>query len=121
MWIESFVQMRMHVSAMMAARSSLKVSIRLFQYDYVLFMHTAVDCGILLNPENGMVIVTATTFDSTASYSCNGSNYLLVGAAERTCQANGMWSESVPQCSELRHYSILFWQSSFCYYLQILN
>ena len=74
------------------------------------FVNAVVDCGILQNPANGTVTVAETTFGSTASYSCSGSNYLLVGAAERTCQANGMWSESIPKCSELWHYSILFRQ-----------
>ena len=83
------------------------VSIKFLQYNFVLlFMHAVVDCGSLQNPTNGTVSVTGTTFGSTASYSCSGSNYLLVGAAERTCQANGMWSESVPQCSELWQYIV---------------
>ena len=60
------------------------------------------DCGFLPNPVNGMVSVTETTVGSTASYSCNGSNYLLVGAAERTCQADGMWSGSAPDCGKLQ-------------------
>ena len=59
------------------------------------------DCGSLQNPENGMVTVAETTFGSTASYSCSGSNYLLVGAAERTCQADGTWSGSAPECGKL--------------------
>ena len=78
------------------------VSIKFLQYNFVfLLMHAVVDCGSLQNPANGMVTVTETTLGSTARYSCSDSNYLLVGAAERTCQVNGMWSESVPQCSEL--------------------
>ncbi len=58
------------------------------------------DCGSLQDPENGMVTVTETTFGSTASYSCSGSIYRLVGAAVRTCQADGMWSDSDPECGE---------------------
>ena len=67
----------------------------------VAFTYAVIDCGSLQNPENGMVTVTETTFGSTASYSCSGSNYLLVGAAERTCQADGMWSGSAPECGKL--------------------
>ena len=67
-------------------------------------MHAVVDCGSLQDPENGMVTVTETTFGSIASYSCSGSNYLLMGAAERTCQADGMWSGSVPICGKLQQY-----------------
>ena len=65
-------------------------------------MHSVVDCGSLQDPENGMVTVTETTVGSTANYSCSGSNYLLVGAAERTCQADGMWSGSAPECGKLQ-------------------
>ena len=64
--------------------------------------YAVVDCGNLQDPENGMVTVTETTFESTASYSCNGSNYLLVGATVRTCQANGIWSGSAPECGKLQ-------------------
>ena len=64
-------------------------------------MYAVVDCGSLQNPANGIVSVAETTFGSTASYSCSGSNYLLVGAAERTCQADGMWSGSAPECGKL--------------------
>ena len=58
------------------------------------------DCGILENPVNGTVSVTETTTSSTASYSCSGSNYVLMGDAVRTCQADGMWSGSAPTCGE---------------------
>ena len=65
------------------------------------FINAVINCGTLQNPENGMATVTETTFGSTANYSCSGSNYLLVGAAERTCLANGMWSGSAPECGTL--------------------
>ncbi len=82
----------------------------LFQYNCVLvyITHAVIDCGSLQDLENGEVAVTETTIGSTASYSCSGSNYRLVGVAVRTCQADGVWSESAPQCSEFLHYSILF-------------
>ncbi|CAI8013734.1 CUB and sushi domain-containing protein 2, partial [Geodia barretti] len=50
-----------------------------------------VDCGELMDPENGAVNVTNTTFNSTATYSCNG-GYNLVGDATRTCLASASWS-----------------------------
>ena len=67
----------------------------------VAFTYAVIDCGSLQNPENGLVTLTETTVGSTASYSCSGSNYDLVGAAERTCQADGMWSGSAPECGKL--------------------
>ena len=56
-----------------------------------------VDCGNLTNPMNGMVTLTTTTFESTATYSCN-MNYVLSGAMTRMCRADGTWSGSDPNC-----------------------
>ena len=59
---------------------------------------TAVECGTLTNPTNGQVTYTGrTTFGQTATYSCNR-GYNLVGDNTRTCQANGVWSGSIPIC-----------------------
>jgi hypothetical protein len=58
---------------------------------------TMVDCGALLNPTNGTVAVSASTFGSTATYSCS-TGYQLSGVATRTCQASGAWSGSAPSC-----------------------
>ena len=57
----------------------------------------AVDCGTLINPQNGQVTLTATTFMSTATYSCNA-GYNLSGSATRTCEASGTWSDTAPTC-----------------------
>jgi hypothetical protein len=57
-----------------------------------------VDCGPLSKPSNGTVDVTATTYNSTATYSCTTTGYTLSGDAGRTCQANGTWSGSAPTC-----------------------
>ena len=62
---------------------------------------TAADCGSLANPANGSVALTMTTFGSMASYSCSERNNLL-GDAVRTCQADGMWSDSAPVCGKLQ-------------------
>lgn len=56
-----------------------------------------VDCGPLGSPSNGNVSVAATTFGSTATYTCN-SGYTLSGDASRTCEGSGSWSGSVPSC-----------------------
>ena len=60
----------------------------------------AADCGNLINPANGNVALTLTTYDSTADYSCSDSN-VLVGDAVRTCQADGMWDGTAPTCGKL--------------------
>ena len=61
---------------------------------------TAVVCGVLSNPVNGQVSTTGTTFGQTATYTCNA-GYSLVGGGTRTCQANEMWSGSVPTCQRM--------------------
>ena len=59
---------------------------------------TAVDCGNLTDPANGIVNHTAgTTFGQTATYSCD-TDYNLVGDRARTCQATGNWSGNAPTC-----------------------
>ena len=57
-----------------------------------------VDCGGLMDPENGAVTVTNITFNSTATYSCND-GYILVGDTTRTCLASGLWSGTAPLCT----------------------
>ncbi len=67
---------------------------------HIFIVYTAADCGSLMNPANGSVSLTMTTFGSMASYSCSNPTILL-GDAMRTCQADGMWSGSVPECGKL--------------------
>ena len=56
-----------------------------------------VDCGSLANPKFGRVVLTGTTFGSTATYSCQ-KGYELVGSSTRRCEANGRWSGVAPVC-----------------------
>ena len=63
-----------------------------------LFIYIVVSCGDLPNPRFGRVVLTGTTFGSTATYSCQG-GYILVGGLTRTCQANGQWSGQAPVCN----------------------
>ena len=58
---------------------------------------TVVDCGSLMDPVNGAVSLTNTTYNSTATYSCND-GFNLVGDTTRTCLASGNWSDSAPTC-----------------------
>lgn len=58
-----------------------------------------VDCGQLLNPENGFVVYETgyTLYGHTVQYSC-GPNYTLNGPVNRTCTENGYWSDTEPEC-----------------------
>ena len=59
---------------------------------------SAVDCGSLPAPDNGQVNVSATTFNSTATYSCDA-GYELNGNQSRTCLFSGNWSGNEPSCT----------------------
>ncbi|KAH3700423.1 hypothetical protein DPMN_075399 [Dreissena polymorpha] len=56
------------------------------------------DCGSL-TINNGVVTLSnrATTFNETATYTCN-TGYHLTEEAVRTCEASGRWSMSAPTC-----------------------
>ena len=71
---------------------------------YVIKLHyksistVSVDCGSLINPNNGLVDTSpGTTFGSTATYTCD-TGYTLSGSQSRTCGADGNWTSSVPFC-----------------------
>ncbi len=55
------------------------------------------DCGALTDPAHGAVSAASTTGGAMASYTCD-TGYTLVGAAMRTCQADGTWSGAAPTC-----------------------
>ena len=82
-------------------------------------LHIGVDCGTLVDPTNGLVAVTDTIFNSTATYSCNN-GYNLVGDTTRTCLASGSWSDTAPTCTGLFHYSQIS-KSHIGVYLQLLT
>lgn len=63
----------------------------------LLILVLVVRCGPLGDPQNGAVTVTSSTFGSVAIYSCDA-GFQLVGATQRTCQADGFWSSSEPLC-----------------------
>ena len=62
----------------------------------------AVDCGPLIAPTNGTVILTNTTFGSTVTYSCD-TGYTLNGGSTRTCQSGRTWSGAAPTCGGKRN------------------
>ncbi|XP_019850127.1 PREDICTED: CUB and sushi domain-containing protein 3-like [Amphimedon queenslandica] len=61
-----------------------------------------IDCGGLLNPLNGRVLLTGTDAGSRATYSCN-EGFVLQGPQRRVCQANGQWSGRDPTCIPRRN------------------
>ena len=65
---------------------------------YHVSISTAVDCGALTDPENGLVDTSSgTTIGSTATYTCD-TGYTLSGSQTRTCGADGNWIYSEPLC-----------------------
>jgi hypothetical protein len=58
-------------------------------------------------PANGQVVTYDNGLQVTVVYDCNN-EYKLLGAANRTCMANGQWSESLPQCYEIHALSVTF-------------
>ena len=63
-----------------------------------LFCLIVVDCGSLADPVFGEVQTSGTTFNSTATYSCNDGYNLVDGDMMRTCLASGSWSGTPPTC-----------------------
>ncbi|XP_072444221.1 sushi, von Willebrand factor type A, EGF and pentraxin domain-containing protein 1 isoform X6 [Chiloscyllium punctatum] len=57
-------------------------------------------CGIPGIPTNGTTEGTEFTFGEKVVYSCN-KGYVLSGAAEISCLANGSWSHETPTCEPL--------------------
>ena len=62
------------------------------------FVSVGISCGQPASLSNGRVDTSAgTSFGDVARYSCD-TGYTRIGPAERTCQADGEWSGSVPTC-----------------------
>ena len=64
----------------------------------MLFYIAAINCGDPGTPTNGQHSLSSTTYNSVVTYTCDV-GYTLQGANSRTCQADGQWSGSVPQCT----------------------
>ena len=65
---------------------------------FILFCLTVADCGFLEDPENGAVMLSGSTVDSTATYECDAGYVLVGGEDTRMCQENGEWSGTAPSC-----------------------
>ena len=61
-----------------------------------LLLTTAV-CPDMLNPANGIMIMTGTAVGDTATYTCDP-GHELVGAPTLTCLGDGQWSDPPPVC-----------------------
>ena len=79
----------------------------LIHHYHVLYSHqlysaivssAAIDCGDPGTPTNGQRSLSSTTYNSVVTYTCDV-GYTLQGSNSRTCQSDGQWSESVPQCN----------------------
>ncbi|KAI8498132.1 hypothetical protein Bbelb_240760 [Branchiostoma belcheri] len=55
-------------------------------------------CPTLTAPPNGALSTTATSYQTVVTFTCN-TGYMLNGAADATCQADGTWSNPVPTCT----------------------
>lgn len=60
----------------------------------------AVDCGQLPPPKDGSVSVVGTSYGSKAFYKCS-LGFDMVGVADRTCGASGVWSGDQPLCQRV--------------------
>ena len=77
---------------------------------YSLPAYSAVDCGDPGTPTNGERSLSRTIYNSVVTYTCDV-GYTLQGSNSRTCQSDGLWSGSVPQCScELGSKIAIIWQ-----------
>ena len=66
-----------------------------------------IDCGNLLAPDNGDIMITTTTLESLANYTCN-TGFRLDGVDQRVCLSNGSWSDDAPSCiSKLQEENIV--------------
>lgn len=65
---------------------------------YVHAFILGISCGEPEVPNNGRVDISdGTFFEDVCRYSCDA-GYMLVGPANRTCQADGQWSGSERIC-----------------------
>lgn len=59
--------------------------------------YIVVDCLDPGTPANGIKLGFSTTYQSVVSYACQ-TGYAMRGDSQRTCQASGDWTGSVPLC-----------------------
>ena len=81
--------------------SAFLVSLFMKNIDHYYLLSPAVvdvpDCGVLLPPVNGSVLLENITIGSVANYSCD-QGFELLGVSSRTCQGDSTWSDRPPTC-----------------------
>ena len=79
----------------------------------VTLVSSDIDCGFPDTPKNGQLRGHINTlYTSKATYMCI-TGYTLLGSNTRTCQSDGQWSGSAPQCIGM------FTRSSFLHVLAV--
>ncbi|WAQ97902.1 CSMD3-like protein [Mya arenaria] len=61
------------------------------------FWPIELNCGPLVSPQNGNVLVGNTTYGEIATYTCDF-GHALIGNNSRDCLGSGQWSDSEPTC-----------------------
>ena len=77
-----------------------------------------VDCGDPGTSANSQRTLSSTIYNFVVTYTCD-EGYTLHGSNSRTCQSNGQWSGSVPQC--IGKLVICLLCISFCYTIYHLS
>ena len=57
------------------------------------------NCSDPGTPTNGQRSLSSTAYNSVVTYTCNV-GYTLQGSNNRTCQSDGQWNGSMPQCTK---------------------
>ncbi len=91
---------------------------------FINVLSTAVDCGVLDDPDYGSVDIGSTTYGSEATYTCHH-GYYLVGHASRVCLNIGKWGGYAPvckrkyvECMKLYEFESIYMNSNF--FIEIL-
>ena len=85
----------------------MKYQCQITESHVYLSSNTAIDCGVLISPVNGIVQFQSTVLFSIARYTCDH-GYELNGEKERQCMANGHWSAEHPTCECKLVYTLLY-------------
>ena len=66
----------------------------------------AVDCGLIVTPQNGSKLGEKTTYPHSVRFACD-EGFILLGSVERYCLSKGMWSGQQALCQGNRLFSKL--------------